>query len=82
MCHCHLQTAVEINSVSEVEGKNEDTSSSITDMPLSLTNCSGDRKSVFVKLMERMTTPVVQRHALLMCHYHLLSAVVEINKVC
>ena len=45
MCHCHLQTAVEIEKVfCEVEGKNEDISSSITDMPLSLTNCSGDKK--------------------------------------
>ena len=42
MCHCHLQPAVvEIDKcVIEVEGKNEDTSSSVTciiDVPLSRT---------------------------------------------
>ena len=72
--------------VIEVEGKNEDTSSSVTciiDMPLSLTACSGrDRQSVLLKLRERMKTPVVQWHALLICHCHLLPTVVEINKVC
>ena len=52
MCHCHLLSSVtEIHKcVIEVEGKNEDTSSSVTciiDMPLSLTACSGrDRQSV------------------------------------
>ena len=52
----------------------------IIDVPLSLTNCSGrDRQSVVVKWRERDT--LVQRHSLLMCHCHLLSAVVEIDKV-
>ena len=82
MCHCHLPTAVvEIDSVSEVEGKNEDTSSSlicIIDVPLSLTLCSGrDRQSVLVKLRERMKTPEVQWHALLIFHCHLLTVVIK-----
>ena len=52
----------------------------IIDVPLSLTSCNGrDRQSVVVKWRERDT--LVQRHSLLMCHCHLLSAVVEIDKV-
>ena len=75
-----------LKCVIEVEGKNEDTNSSVAciiNMPLSLTSCSGrDRQSVLLKLRERMKTPVVQWHALLICHCHLLPTVVEINKVC
>ena len=63
MCHCHLLSAV-LKCVIEVEGKNEDTNSSVAciiNMPLSLTSCSGrDRQSVLLKLTERMKTPVVQ----------------------
>ena len=63
----------------QVEGKYEDASSSITciiHFPLSLTDCSGrDRKSVLVKLREDTSI------SLLMSHYNLLSAVVDIDKV-
>ena len=44
ICHCHLLPVVETKCVSDVKGKNEDTSSSVTciiDVPLSLTRCSG-----------------------------------------
>ena len=47
-------------------------------MPLSLTSCSDrDKQSVLLKLRERIKTPVVQWHALLMCHCHLPSEVLK-----
>ena len=75
MCHCHLLYAV----VSVLVKLKISSTMCIIDVLYILTNCSGrDRQSV---LRERMKKLLVQWQAFLICHCHLLSAVVEIDKV-